>query len=296
MKANKINLFLLISMIVFAGALMTSCSSSSNSKGNLPIDWVEVPAGTFMMGSPPKETGRKDDETQYQVTLNAFKMSKCEITVEQFKAFVEATGYKTDAEKGTDGYTGSVIWTGTAFEKKVGATWKCDVLGNPLPEADYKHPVIHVSWNDALAFTKWMGCRFPTEAEWEYAARAGTTTLFYTGNCMTTDAANYNGNYQNAPCPKGQFRSKTLPVGSLPPNKYGLCDMHGNVFEWCNDFYGPYPATPQTNPKGPAKGSSHVLRGGSWRDNALRCRSAFRDQFNPLNRFDFVGFRIVALN
>ena len=275
-----------------------SCGGGSSQKKETTkpaIDWVSIPAGTFMMGSPATEPGRAEDETQHEVTLNAFKMSKTEVTVAQFKAFVDATGYKTDAEKGTDGYKGSVIWNNNAFEKKDGASWKCDVLGNPLNESDYNQPVIHVSWNDAQAFAAWMGCRLPTESEWEYAARAGSTTMFYTGNCLGADVINYNGNFSNMPCPKGQYRAKTTAVGSFAPNNFGLCDMHGNVWEWCSDFYGAYPSGPQNNPKGAATGANHVLRGGSWRDNSLRCRSAFRDKFNAMNRFDFVGIRLVSM-
>ena len=159
------------------------------------IAWANIPAGTFTMGSPIAEVDRFANETEHQVTLSAFKISKYEITVGQFKAFVDATGYKTDADKGTGGVSGSAIWTGTQFEFKEGVNWKCDVKGNLRPATEYNQPVIHVSWNDAVAFADWMGCRLPTEAEWEYACRAGTTTPFNTGDNYTTSQANYNGNY-----------------------------------------------------------------------------------------------------
>jgi len=194
------------------------------------IEWASIPAGTFTMGSPTTEVDRFDIETQHQVTLSAFKMSKQEITVAQFKAFVDATGYVTDADKGTL-FSGSYI---SIYENKAGVNWKCDVNGNPRPVTEYKHPVIHVSWNDAKAFADWMGCRLPTEAEWEYACRARTKTPFNTWSNLATAEANYNGNYPYNNHPSGQYREKTMPVGSFAPNVWGLYDMHGNVWEWCS--------------------------------------------------------------
>ena len=134
------------------------------------IEWANIPAGTFTMGSPPNEVNRKDDEIQHQVTLSAFKMSRYEITVAQFRDFIDATGYKTDADKGTDGYYGSYIWTGEKLEIREGVNWKCDEKGNPRPISEYNHPVIHVSWSDARAFAEWMGCRLPTAITAGWAA------------------------------------------------------------------------------------------------------------------------------
>ncbi len=252
------------------------------------IEWASIPAGTFTMGNPTSEA----DETQHQVTLSAFIMSKQEITVAQYKAFVDATGYVTDADKGT-GIDGSVIWTGSKFDFKAGVNWKCDVNGKPRPVSD-NNPVIHVSWDDAVAFAEWMGCRLPTEAEWEYAARAGTTTPFNTGSNLTTSQANYNGNYPFKNNAKGIYREKTLPAGSFAPNAWGLYDMHGNVWEWCSDWYGDYSTGAQTNPKGPSTGSFRVFRGGSWICNASKCRSAYRGSTNQGYRYHDIGFRLVS--
>jgi len=225
------------------------------------IAWVSIPAGTFTMGSPTSEVNRNDDETQHQVTLSAFKMSKYEITFEQYDAFCEATGREKPSDEG----------------------WG---RGN--------RPVINVSWDDANAFAEWMGCRLPTEAEWEYACRAGTTTPFNTGNNLTTAQANYNGNNPYNNNAKGIYREKTLPVGSFAANAYGLFDMHGNVWEWCSDWYGDYSTSAQTNPKGPSSGWYRVSRGGSWDLSANRCRTADRNGNTPGNRFNSLGFRLVS--
>ena len=225
------------------------------------IDWIEIPAGSFTMGSPSSEADRSSSETQHQVTLSSFRMSKYEVTFAQFDVFCVETGWSKPNDEG----------------------WG---RGN--------RPVINVSWDDATAFAQWMGCRLPTEAEWEYACRAGTTTPFNTGENLTTNQANYNGNspYQNFS--KGTYLAKTMPVGSYPPNAWGLHDMHGNVWEWCSDWYGDYNTSQQTNPQGPSYGSDRVGRGGSWLNDAEFCRSAYRNRGEPSGRSDALGFRLVA--
>jgi sulfatase modifying factor 1 len=225
------------------------------------IEWVDIPAGTFTMGSPKSEMEREKNETQHQVTLSAFRMSKYEVTFEQYDRFCDATGRKKPDDSG----------------------WGRD-----------SRPVMRVSWDDAKAFAEWMGCRLPTEAEWEYACRAGTTTPYYTGNNLTTEQANYNGNYPYYKNPKGRYVERTVRVGNSEPNAWGLYDMSGNVWEWCSDWLGDYPSGPQTNPQGPATGTVRVLRGGSWYSYAAYCRSAFRDSRNPDTRYDDFGFRLVS--
>ena len=197
------------------------------------------------MGSPVGEFDRSDYEVQHQVTLSAFKMSKYEVTFDQYDAFCVATGRKKPDDNG----------------------WG---RGN--------RPVINVSWLDAAEFAKWMGCRLPTEAEWEYACRAGTTTPFNTGENLTTAQANYNGNFPYNNKPKGEYREKTTPVGSFAPNSFGLYDMHGNAWEWVNDWFENYSfkAPAQTNPTGLSTGQYKVYRGGGWNLIAQFCRSARR--------------------
>lgn len=225
------------------------------------IEWIDIPAGTFTMGSPASEIDRNGYEIQHQVTLSAFKMSKYEVTFEQYDLFCAATGRKKPDDKG----------------------W-----------GRGKRPVINVSWNDAAAFAKWMGCRLPTEAEWEYACRAGTTTPFNTGVNLTTAQANYNGNFPYNNNPKGEYREKTLPVGSFAPNAFGLYDMHGNVWEWCSDWYAEYTSAAQTNPQGPASGKYRIYRGGGWDLIAQFCRSARRRYISPERSFNYMGFRVAA--
>ena len=231
------------------------------SKSPVGIEWIQIPAGTFTMGSPVSEISRSDNETQHQVTLSSFKMSKNEITFAQYDIFCEKTG----REKPNDNGWGR---------------------GN--------RPVINVSWEDATAFANWMGCRLPTEAEWEYACRAGKTTPFNTGNNLTTNQANYDGNYPYNNNPKGNYLQKTMPVGSYSPNSWGLNDMHGNVWEFCSDWYSSYPSSSQTNPTGASSGSYRGFRGGSWLSLPHYCRSARRDGHEPSFRYSYLGFRLVV--
>ena len=133
------------------------------------IELVSIPGGKFLMGSPKDEPNRNNDETQHDVTVLPFMISKYTITVHQFNEFVAATGYVTDSEKGNDEEKGSFVWKGYAGKFKLCTNWKCDERGRILKAKNFNHPVIHISWNDAKAFAEWKGYRLPTEAEWEYA-------------------------------------------------------------------------------------------------------------------------------
>jgi formylglycine-generating enzyme required for sulfatase activity len=242
---------------IFVLAILAMIGIASYAQTKMPIiEWVNIPAGTFTMGSDTNEVGRSNDETQHQVTLSRFKMSSYEVTFEQYDAFCEATGREKLSDEG--------------FGR-----------GNL--------PVINVSWEDATAFAAWMGCRLPTEAEWEYACRAGTTTMFNTGNELNADQANFSYS-----CLEGldQFgNAKNLePVGSYAPNNFGLYDMHGNAMEWYSDWYGRYLPSSQTNPKGPVSGYGHIIRGGGCDNCDAVCRSAAREGYPDLGG---IGIRLV---
>jgi sulfatase modifying factor 1 len=222
---------LLAVFMLFSGALPAKAAAALFK----PANFVLIRGGEFTMGSPEGEVGRAEvtafwqkigieySETQHQVRVSNFSMSKYAVTVAEFRRFVEASGYQTDAEKGG----GSWIWNGSEAVKTAGVNWRCGVSGSVRPQSEENHPVLHVSWNDAVAYCKWLSTktgkhfRLPTEAEREYACRAGSGTPFNTGENLTTDQANYNGNYPYNNNPKGVYRENTVPVNSFAPNAWG---------------------------------------------------------------------------
>ena len=243
------------------------------------VNLVLIQKGTFTMGSAAIA-----DATPHKVTLTkSFYLSENEITNTQFCAFLNNKGVPNTGIWTVDGSPRTIVTNNPASPTNWGvmhngAQW--------VPQSGVaNHPVIFVSWYGAKAYCEWAGGRLPTEAEWEYACRAGTTTDYYTGATLTTTQANY---YVNA-------TSKTLPVGNVDhKNPWGLFDMHGNVWEWCNDWYAAYPAGDAQNPTGPGTGSDRVLRGGSWDSNAPYCRSAFRLNYDPGSRYNDFGFRMAS--
>ncbi len=225
--------------------------------GGATMEMVWCPPGTFMMGSPAGEEGRYNNETQHRVTLTqGFWLGKTEVTQKQWK---------------------SVMGSNPSYFK-----------GDNLP-------VECVSWDDCQEFCKKAGMRLPTEAEWEYACRAGSTTAYYWGNALNGDKANCDGNYPCGTTVKGPYKQKTTPVGSYSPNAWGLYDMHGNVWEWCADWYGDYQGGAVTDPTGPGAGSHRVGRGGSWYCDASYCRSAYRGRDDPDRRYYVLGLRVALL-
>lgn len=300
---QKILILLVVTVLITVG-----CSKSS--KGN----FVRIKGGSFTMGSPEDEPGRQQNEgPQHKVTVSNFYMGKYQVTVGEFRKFVNATGYKTDAETKGGGY---ILTKEEKNEFDANANWE-----NPYFVQTDEHPVVLVSWNDAIEYCNWLskeegltpvytisgskdkpittwnraanGYRLPTEAEWEYACRAGTKTTFSTGKNITTDQANYNGNYPYGKNVKGEFRRRTLPVGCFTSNEWRLYDMHGNAWDWCWDWEGSYNNEAQKDPAGPDSGTTRSVRGGAWHNAAIALRSAFR-QFNPpSNPTSRIGFRVV---
>ena len=255
------------------------------------IQTVLIPAGMFLMGSPESEVNRYTNETQYPVTLTAFRMSKYEITNAQYAAFLNAKSIGSNGIYATAGYgTQNLIYAHCWGLTYSGTQW--------VPVTGYENaPVINVTWYGATEYATYIGGTLPTEAQWEYACRAGTTTPFNTGNFLTNLQANYNWEYPYNGGTNTVTNSprKTQTVGTYAPNAYGLYDMHGNVWEWCADRYGTYPTTAQTNPTGTTTGSSRVIRGGCWSDYAQNCRSACRYSTGPYNHGSIIGFRVVLV-
>ena len=263
-------------------------STSSTMQNSIGMKLALIPGGEFLMGSPASEVGRDDDESQHRVRITKpFYMGIHEVTVGQFKRFVAATNYKTEAE--TDGKGG---W-GFSGTQDVKYNWR----NNGISDSDVR-PVVNVSWNDAVAFCTWLSraegveYRLPTEAEWEYACRAGTSTMYYHGNDPEGLVAVGNvadrslqkdfPAVTNAIAADDGFVS-TSPVGRFRANGFGLYDMHGNVFEWCSDWYGEdyYDSSPTSDPAGSSGGSVRLNRGCSWLNTAGDRRSASRSRLLP---------------
>ena len=268
---------------------------------SLGMKFVFIRAGAFLMGSSEDEPGRLYDEKKHRVTIvKGYYQQTTEVTIGQFREFVQTSGHKSEGE------TTGGCWVSTkggAWKKKKGSTWsKPGSWETAKVRQTDQHPVTCVSWNDAQTFIRWLSRKegmtygLPYEAEWEYAGRAGKNTPFAFGRCLSTDQGNYGGIGPLFAGCRDMYRinrKRPILVASLAPNPWGLFDMHGNVSEWCQDWYGGYPSRPVTDPKGASSGTDRVMRGGHWSAKAHQCRSAARGSFRPDSASDAVGFRLV---
>ena len=252
-------------------------------------EMVSIPGGTFRMGEL-NGVGEDYGLPVHSVTVPAFRLGKYEVTVGQFRRFVEASGYRTDAERNAGSAAGCYTYTDYNLEWTPGHSWR-----SPGYAIDDNQPVVCVSWNDAQAYVEWLSAetgghyRLPTEAEWEYAARAGSTTEYSWGNDIAS-------NWENCVyyvC--GDSYEYTAPVGSFPANAWGLHDMHGNVWEWVqdcwNDSYQGAPTDGSAWESGDC--GRRVLRGGSWYNTARHLRSANRSGIDRADRDFNLGFRLA---
>jgi formylglycine-generating enzyme required for sulfatase activity len=312
----------------FPGLSSPTCRlrvTADDGQSEAPVGFVAIAPGTFMMGSPTTELLRSTNETQHQVTLtHGIYVQAIEVTNQQYMELAQwaydhgyATATSASLSDNLDGSTQELLNLDGVY-LPYGA---CEVsfIAGVFSCVNPTHPVKYVTWYGSATYCDWLslqqglprayshstwqcnsgnpytaaGYRLPTEAEWEYACRAGTQTPFNTGSCLDAGTeANYNGGYPYTGCPTGPYVGWTEPVGSYPANAFGLSDMHGNVNEWCNDWYGAYGGT-VTDPVGPVAGSYRVLRGSGWHSYAQGCRSAYRLNLTPINAFDTLGFRPV---
>ncbi|MCC5899870.1 MAG: formylglycine-generating enzyme family protein [Phormidium sp. BM_Day4_Bin.17] len=246
--------------------------------GNISLEMVAIPGGSFMMGSPEDEPERYDDESrQHEVTVSPFVMGRYPVTQAQWRAVAAMPPVEKELEPDPSRFKGD------------------------------NRPVESVSWYDAVEFCARLSVytgreyRLPSEAEWEYACRAATTTPFHFGEMITTEVANYDGNSTYNGGPKGDNRGETTPVGHFGiANAFGLSDMHGNVWEWCLDHWHDNYDEDEAPTDGSAwlsddKDSDRLLRGGSWLLNPRNCRSAYRSYDDPRYDDDVIGFRLVSV-
>jgi formylglycine-generating enzyme required for sulfatase activity len=280
----KSNILILIILALTFFTKMNAIGQEKNA--NLAPDLVLVQGGSFNMGSVEND----DEKPKHVVNVSSFYLGKYEVTVGEFRKFMSTNSYTTDAEREGISYClKDTIWV----EMK-GVNWTCDAAGNKRPRNEDNHPVLHVSHNDAVAYCIWLSkqtgktFRLPTEAEWEYAAFGGIK--HDVGKYACGDDLGSVGWYIN------NSGNTTHAVGGKQANSLGIFDMSGNVWEWCSDWYDGkyYSSSPTFNPTGPETGVSRVLRGGSWGDEAILCRSANRIYNTPSIRYGDYGFRVVS--
>jgi len=278
---------------------------------------VLISAGTFLMGredregwSPMANPGLFNDELPpHEVYVDSFYIDRYEVTNRQFKEFVDATGYVTDAERDggsevivpADQADEPIIGTDIGFRWVEGASWCTPEAPNSSVDSVMDHPVVHVSWNDANAYARWVGKRLPTEAEWEKAARGGTRTNWFWGDHLGSagEYANFYGEHRRDyvyPEEAIDGHEKTAQIGSLRPNDYGLYDTAGNAWEWVSDWYqyDYFSSSPTNNPKGPATGDCKVVKGGGWFLCECYLRPANREPRGAGDHDHGLGFRLAS--
>ncbi|MCE5182757.1 MAG: formylglycine-generating enzyme family protein [Betaproteobacteria bacterium] len=328
---TRATIFLLASLAMLPAWSVDSGGASPQAVENmLGMKFVLVPSGEFMMGSEESaesfakaypQYDRKrflelgDEAPVHKVRITRpFYLEQYEVTVGQFKQFLDASGYQPESvADGTGGYGYSPDYDpqksahGDAFEgRNVKYSWR-----NPGFKQGLDHPVVNVTWNDAVALAKWLSekegkkYRLPTEAEWEYAARAGTRTRYHSGDdprsllrvakVFDADTAKNWPQWKAFALSGHEGFEFTAPVGSFAPNALGLYDMHGNAWEWVSDWYDDdyYAKSPPDDPQGPASGRLRVRRGGSWHTWPFYARSSYRNLNMPDTRYTLVGIRLV---
>ena len=291
-------IFKFLVFVLCMNLILIFTGNEMKGQNSLPANFVQIKGGTFIIGRPAKEVGREEadgysGEVQHKVTINSFKMSKYQVTQKEYK---DIMGNNPSYFKESNLPVELVSWYDAieycnkrSIKEKLTPAYTIDKnKKDPNNKNDDDNVKGIVTWNK-----KANGYRLPTEAEWEYACRAGTTTPFNTGNNITTNQANYNGNYPYNNNSKGIYREKTTPVGTFVPNAWGLYDMHGNVYELCWDWYEDYSKADQTNPDGAISSAARVIRGGAYAGTGEYLRSAHRYGNKPSGCNPDVGFRLV---
>lgn len=297
---------------MYSSLAISAALAGSGLLQGLPVDKIPAPTtpagmvliqeSTFAMG---RDASHADEAPVHEITLSPYYIDAHEVTNREFKAFVDATGHVTQAEK--DGYCWSYVAGKTDFEALDGADWRHPQGPDSTIDDRMDHPVVGVSWEDAAAYAAWAGKRLPTEAEWEFAARGGAEGHFSAAPAQEGAHADHDAGVARitANIWQGVWPDKNLltdnhyytaPVGSYPANALGVHDAVGNVWEWCADWYAAdyYTNSPAVDPQGPASGENRVARGGSWFCSANYCgaySTHYRGASPPTHAFNNVGFR-----